>query len=274
MYFEVIFTGELRAGFVRRRGIEVLAEHFSLDFRQIKHLLAGACPVVKRSLERDQAERIVKALWSGGWHSELRQGGSVLLRTNQLHGQEAPNAAAGMITKISADSSISLRLPASWQLCDGLNPRAVFQAGDHRSKQYVVVLRQQRQELPEDVSLAEYSSAQLHQSCVKVNRGDILSDPEPLDGTVYPAYVAQLHAELDRVAIRYFIVFLQWQKWYYTVFLWCESKDFWSSVDLFEQVGRTIHMQSTQMNQECFSEPELAWATQGADGIESVREAY
>ncbi|SEA23433.1 hypothetical protein [Microbulbifer marinus] len=242
MYFDVVFTGELRTGVARRRGIEALARLFSLDFRQIKYLLSGACPVVKRVRERHQADRIVKALWGGGWHSELRQGDSILLRTNQLHGQGEPNAAAGMITAISADSSISLQLPASWQVCGGLNPHAILQAGDHGSRQYVVVLRQDRQELPEGLSLADYSAAQLHQCCTRVRGGDILSDPVPLEGAAYPTLVAQLHAELGGVSIRYFIGCLQWQQWYYTTYLWCESQDFRNSADLFEQVVRRIHM--------------------------------
>lgn len=257
MYFEIVFTGELRPGFVRRQGIDALARVFSLDFRQIKHLLSGARPVVKRVRERHQAERIVNALWNGGWHSELQQGECTLLRTNQLHGQEVPNAAAGKITKISADSSISLQLPASWKMCEDLNPHALLQAGDHDAQQYVVVLRQERLGLPEDLRLADYCAAQLHQCRTKVSGGEILRDPVPLEGAAYPTCVAQLLAEQDGVAIRYFIGCLQWQQWYYTTYLWCESRSFRDSADMFELIVRGMRIESTQLEQNGVCEPEF-----------------
>lgn len=247
MDFEVVFTGALRDGFNRRRGIEMLASQFSLDFKQIKHLLSGARPVVKRVRERHQAERVVKALWNGGWHSQLHQGEQLLLCTSQTHGPGEPNAATGMIKQISADSSISLQMPETWQICDGLNPHALLQVGDRDAHHYAVVLKQARGELPERLDLAQYSAAQLNQCVAKVTAGDVSSERVPIEGATYPTLVSQMSAELNGVTIGYTIACLQWEQWFYTIFLWCENRDFTASEAVFLQVVQGFRVESSQV---------------------------
>lgn len=246
MHFQVVFTGALRDGFSRRQGIETLAKQFSLDFQQIKHLLSGVRPVVKRTRDRQQAERFVEALWNGGWHSELHQGEKVLMCTNQSLGHEEPVVAAGMVRRVSADSSISLQLPESWQICTELNPHALFQAGDRDSHKYVVVLRQSSQGLPENLELADYCAAQLKQCVAKVVAGEVLSESARLNDSELPAYVAKMAADLNGVAINYIIGCLQWRQWFYTIFLWCEERDFEQEEELFLNLVRGFRIESEQ----------------------------
>ncbi|SHF77937.1 hypothetical protein SAMN04487965_2681 [Microbulbifer donghaiensis] len=243
MYFEVVFTGVLRDGFTRRRGIEALANQFSLDFHQIKRLLSGARCIVKRTQDRHRAERIVNTLWDGGWHSELYQGDRILWCSSQSQGEGAPLVRAGMIRSFSADSSISLSLPASWQTCDDLNPHALFQRGDRLSHQYVVVLRQDKAELPKTLTLTDYSAAQLQQCYAKVSAGQIHGEPVPLGNSTYATYTVQLSAELGNVPIRYLLGCVGDKSWYYTIFLWCEARVFAGKLRLFEQLIRDFRIE-------------------------------
>lgn len=256
MYFEVVFTGVLRDGFSRRQGIETLVNQFSLDFHQIKHLLSGARCVVKRAQNRHQAERIVNTLWDGGWHSELQQGDRILWCTSQSQGQEAPRARAGMIRSFSADSSISLPLPASWQICDDLNSLALLQAGDRLCHQYAVVLRQAKADLPKALTLADYSVAQLYQCHAKVSAGKINGEPAPLGNAIYATYVAQLAAELGDVPVRYLFACVDAESWYYTIFLWCEDRNFDENLGLFEDLIRGFRIESVSPNYVAQHQPE------------------
>ena len=69
--YTVYFTAQLRDGFKRSDAIRMLGETFSLDLERVKQLLSTAPKAVKREVAKPQANKIIQALWQGGWHSEL-----------------------------------------------------------------------------------------------------------------------------------------------------------------------------------------------------------
>lgn len=240
MSFRVVFTGSLREGFTRRRGIEALHKQFSLGFDQVKYLLSGSNRVVKSVRDRNQAERIVRALWNGGWHSELHQEGRVIFRSTA--GDSATASADGdasqaeMPRHYSVDSSVSVCLPTSWQALSDLNSNAVLQAGDREKHQYIVVLKQSREGLPPALTLLDYSAAQLEQCITRVNGGELLSSPAPVVHGELSACAAEMSAQLNGVLIHYLVVIFLSQRDFYSVFIWCDQKTFDQQRSLFNRV--------------------------------------
>ncbi|WP_250460133.1 hypothetical protein [Microbulbifer litoralis] len=227
MSFRVVFTGELREGFSRRRGIESLAQRFNLGFEEIKRLLTGNRQTVKSADSRQQAERIVRALWGGGWHSELVRNGRVLFRTNRPERADAPTGEVDSRQTLTAvDGSFSVSVPAGWQYCEDLNPQALLQVGDARNHHYLMALAQSVAELPETLALADYCDAQLQQCVDKVADGRLCAPAAPLLECRLPAYAGEIAALLGEVEIRYLIACLQSADRFYTLFLWCEREAF------------------------------------------------
>lgn len=226
MSFRVVFTGELREGFSRRRGIETLAQRFNLGFEEIRRLLAGNRATVKASDSRQQAEKIVRALWSGGWHSELLRGDRTVFRTNRTRPDRDGTKPAEPEVLWAADGSFSVPLPGGWQHCEGLNPEALLQAGDSQNHRYLVALGQPVAELSEILTLADYCDAQLQQCIDKVAGGRLCAAPAPLLECELPAYAGEMVALVGGVEVQYLIACLQSEARFYTLFLWCEREDF------------------------------------------------
>lgn len=235
MSFLVVFTGELREGFSRRRGIEALAQRFNLGFEEIKRLLAGNRQTVKRVSSREQAEKVVHSLWSGGWHSELLEDGRVVFRTDRPE-QEPLQTAAEDDSLPASDDSFSVRLPDDWQQCEGLNPQALLQAGDLQRHRYLVVLKQPAGELPRALALSDYCAAQLQQCIEKVREGRLCSEPQPLLEARLPAYAGEMIALVGEVEIQYLVASLQSDDCFYTLFLWCERGEFEGQRESFSEI--------------------------------------
>lgn len=236
MSFQVIFTGSLRDGFNRRRGIESLHKQFSLGFDQIKRLLAGAHQVVKCVDDRRQAERVVRALWSGGWHSELHLDDRVVFRTSEPRRRENEDTVAGMFRQWSDDSAVSICVPESWQQCTDLNPHAMLQAGNRNDHHYMVVLKQAREGLPPALTLQDYSAAQLQQCVDKVVFGRVTSGPSVIGHSGLPACTAEMCAQMNGVSVHYLVASFQCEQCFYTVFLWCDQREFQVQKPVFMQM--------------------------------------
>ncbi|WP_346838547.1 hypothetical protein [Microbulbifer sp. SAOS-129_SWC] len=227
MNFLVVFTGELRDGFDRRQSIALLAQQFSLDFEQVKRLLSGRRPVVKSAPKRNQAERVIRALWRSGWHAEVRHGERTIYRTTEKAPiTEAVTARADTGTRRLADGGVAVEAPKSWQLCEGLNVHAVLQAGCPQKDHYLVVLRQSRQELPQTLSLQDYCRAQLQQCVDTVAVGELLRQPVEIAHTLERAFCGEMTAQLDGVDVRYLIAGIECDNWFYSLFLWCGAQEF------------------------------------------------
>ncbi|MFC6634132.1 hypothetical protein [Microbulbifer taiwanensis] len=222
MSYEVVFTGALRDGFSRRQGIEFLGRQFALGFAQIKHLLSGARRVVKRVPEREKAERVIRELWRGGWHAELQLGDRVLYRTDQSQDLNIEEAE----TNRHSNSRVSICLPPSWKPCSDLNPNAVFQAGERDRHHYIVILQQPRRDLPTSLSLANYGAAQLQQCLARVSAGQVVSGPEATEHVQGPACISEMSAQLNGPSIQYLVAHFQCPEYFYTIFLWCEQREF------------------------------------------------
>lgn len=236
MSFEVVFTGALRDGFSRRQGIDTLCHKFGLDFGQVKSLLCGSRRVVKRAGERRQAEKIVRALWDGGWHSELLLDNRVVFRTGEARHRGRAAAGPDMVRHYSADSTMSLYVPRSWQPCTDLNPCALLQAGDRERHHYVVILKQARRELPPALTLSAYAAGQLQQCVSRVSAGQLLSGPATGRHEQLPLCTAEMSAQLDGTAIRYRIAHFQCEQNFYTIFLWCDGRDFAQQRSIFSRI--------------------------------------
>lgn len=241
MSFRVIFTGSLRDGFNRRRGIESLGKQFALGFDQIKYLLSGAHRVVKCVEDRRQAERIVKALWDGGWHTELHLDNRVVFRTNQVQKPSFQDPGLGLVGPSlvrvrGRDSPVSAVIPESWQPCTDLNPNAVLQVGDRNAHHYMIVLMQAREELPAGLALPDYSVAQLQQCLARLASGRLLSGPEMVEHGDSPACTSEISARLDTTAIQYLVAHFQCERYFHTLFLWCSQREFPQQKPLFQRM--------------------------------------
>ncbi|MCX2780336.1 hypothetical protein [Microbulbifer thermotolerans] len=228
MSFEIVFTGVLREGFSRRQGIDTLCHRFGLNFEQVKRLLSGSRQVIKRVEKRQQADEVMYTLWQGGWNTELLLDNCVIFRSEV--------AQTCLKRQYSSDQAVSIGLPDVWQCRDDLNPRAVLQAGDGDRHQYVVILKQARQELPPALTLPSYATAQLQQCLARVEEGQLLSGPSPSESETLPLYVSEMSAKLDGTSIHYIVAHFQSQHNFYAIFLWCEGNTFDEQRKLFSQI--------------------------------------
>lgn len=226
MTFQVVFTGMPRDGFSRRQAIASLAKRFGLDFEQLKRLLAGNPKVVKCVGDRGRAETLIRTLWQLGWHAELRVDGRVISRTGGGPAQRSVAEVAGTMRVVAENGDITVEIPRSWQICEGLNVQAVLQAGNVEADHYLIVLRQARRDLPVALDLVDYFAAQLQQCVAKVVDGTVLQAPVPMDHKRGPAYIAEMSAQLDGVSVRYLVAGLQCKSGFYTLFLWCNESEF------------------------------------------------
>lgn len=270
MSYEVVFTGELREGFSRRQGIDTLCHQFSLNFEQVKSLLSGGRRVIKKADELSRAERIIKLLWEGGWQAELYRGADLVLRMGEMQGQLEGGAEEGgtrssatevdagteegggpdMVNHSSADSAVSIAAPASWQLCSDLNPNALLQLGCRESHHYMVVLRQARAELPGGLSLEQYAAAQLQECAARVSAGALLSGPEEIDHPLQRARASEMAAQLGEVSIQYLIAHFQGVDNFYTLFLWCDQREFEMQKPVFNRVVSSLSVKDSPNREE------------------------
>lgn len=239
--FQVFFTGNLRAGMVRREAISLLADRFRLDFQQIKHLLSPGGSVVKRCAGREEADKLVRAFARAGWEAEVREANT------DGRGREE-KAALSAIT--STDKSCVLRVPAHWGEMKGLNGGAIIQVGSLVQNEFCVVLSQQVS-LPEtDASIADYCSAQLQQCAQQVSRGAVTQAATKLSSEDGTGYFGEITAEIDSVPVAYLVACSRYGNRVYTQFLWCELREYRHKKALLRKIVTSFRAVSLAQDRE------------------------
>ncbi|WP_299580761.1 hypothetical protein [uncultured Microbulbifer sp.] len=220
MSYIVVFTGEIRAHFERRRAIAALGSEFGFSFTQIKALMASSHSQLKKTDDRAEACRFIQMLWMGGWHSRLYLDSELIHCTRESvesGGAEFPV----VLDKLhSRDSRLSLCAPRSWALCDYLNSNAEIQAGNTDLNRYLIVLAQERSELPPSLTLTDYAHAQMQQCLSKVTSGRVVNGPEALRREWQAGLLYEMRADVGDESVQYMVAFFQGEERFYTLFLW------------------------------------------------------
>ncbi|WP_444945817.1 hypothetical protein ACJJIP_19335 [Microbulbifer sp. VTAC004] len=240
MSYVVVFTGEIRKLYERRRAIAALDSDFGFSFSQIKALMASSRSRLKKTDDRAEACRFMHKLWNSGWHSQL------YLDVELLHCTKASSESGGselpvVLGKLhSTDPGISVSAPRSWSSCDNLNPGAVIQAGNVEANRYLIVLAQNRSELPTELTLADYGEAQMKQCLEKVAGGERLSGPDPVEHSWQTGLLYEMSANIGQDSVQYLVAFFQNSQSFYTLFLWTDLQSFTQSKVEFIQVVATF----------------------------------
>ncbi|WP_226665403.1 hypothetical protein [Microbulbifer aggregans] len=244
MAFQVVFTGCARDGIDRREGIKQLSERFKLNFTQINRLLISGRSVIKKVEDRSSGERLLLKLWESGWHAELISGRDVIVET--LGWTDAPATSSSNAKEHVCEENVdgpeeivvtgmgcSAVVPAGWSALEDLNSGAVLQAGDLNSNQFLVVLRQKLTEISPNTDLSDYCSAQLAQCAERVPKADIAAPAKSVGRGDAAGEYGEVTAEVGGVAVHYLIACVNSGGCIYTLFLWCERKDFQALRDVF-----------------------------------------
>ncbi|MFV8783884.1 hypothetical protein ACNKU7_15810 [Microbulbifer sp. SA54] len=237
MPFQVVFTGCARDDFDRREGIKHLSEKFKLSFQQINKLLASGKSVIKKVDDRHMADKLVTKLWNAGWHSEIRNDQEVILTTASWPEDAALTVHAGQGAETSVEAEqprnttlagedCSVVVPQSWSVLQDLNRSAVLQAGDLALNQYLVVLKQNASDIAVANGVEDYCAAQIAQCANRVSAAEILVRATPLDREDCMGAFGEVSAEVAGIAVQYLIACVKFGDTIYTMFLWCERKDF------------------------------------------------
>lgn len=245
-YYQVIFTGVLRRGISRRQGISQLAQRLGLDFDQIKRLLAAARPVVKRCTRQSEGERLVRAIWQAGWQSELMCNGNLLFDGENRFSPADEVEVEEVKTQIlfAEDRGCSVRVPASWLPFTDLNRSAVIQSGSLKDNQFLVVLSQQRVDLPAASTIGAYCGAQLKQCADRLGGSAVLTPATPLEEGIFPGYFGEITAEIDTVPVQYLVACLECGAQIYTLFLWCEKQEYQRRKRNFDRIVLSFHAEA------------------------------
>lgn len=264
----VYFTAQLRRGFKRSGAIRSLGDTFTLDMEQVKRLLQSAPKAVKRDVKKAQANQIIKALWQGGWHSELHCDGRLIYSTidekpntmaidaEAITPSTAPlpstqlqsglaEVASGLSEPVSKtvtvplkterllrlaapDQSCSVCIPERWEAMQQLNPNACLQAGCSQTDSYLVVIPQVKLAMNRPVSQQEYAEAVLESAIGWVEGGAIVAAATPQKQLQFPAVTGEFEGVVGDHRVHYLISVYEGQSSFYACYLW-------SAADSFEQ---------------------------------------
>ncbi|BBM01002.1 hypothetical protein [Microbulbifer sp. GL-2] len=243
MSYVVVFTGEIRKHFERRRAIAALGSEFGFSFSQIKALMASSRSQLKKSSDRADVCRFMHKLWNSGWHSQLFIDVELLHCTRVSSESGEPELPVVLGKLHTTDPDISISAPRSWHSCDNLNPSAVIQAGNIEANRYLIVLAQDRSELPAELTLADYGEAQMKQCLGKVAGGELLYGPELIERAWQTGILYEMRANIGRDSVQYLVAFFQSTQSFYTLFLWTDLQGFTQSKTEFIQVVATFQSQ-------------------------------
>lgn len=252
--YAVYFTAQLRGGFKRSDAIRSLGDTFALDLERVKDLLSSAPKVVKRGVAKPQAYKVIKALWQGGWHSELHHNGSKIYSTEDIQATtgaaaeslplakpakaeeegaarkspSTPTRSERLLRLAATDQSCSVCIPDRWQAMGQLNRNACLQAGCNDSDSYLVIIPQLKVAINRQVSQQEYTEAVLESAVGWVEEGGIVA-PATLES---PVELAAVSGEIEGIVgenrVHYLISVYEGQDSFFACYLW-------STADLFER---------------------------------------
>lgn len=271
--YTVYFTAQLRSGFKRSSAIRSLGDTFSLDIEQVKRLLQSAPKAVKRDVKKAQANQIIKALWQGGWHSELHRDGNLIYSTQDAKPNAAameaeaitPSNAQGfndqlqtelaeatptaspiaeeksttirterLLRLAASDQSCSVCIPERWQAMEQLNPNACLQAGCASSDSYLVVIPQVKLEINRQVSLLQYTQAVLESAIGWVDGGGIVQVAKAQKQLAFNAAAGEIAGVVGDHRVHYLITVYEGSDSFYACYLWSSEDNFTQQKPLFQ----------------------------------------
>ncbi|QFT53208.1 hypothetical protein [Microbulbifer sp. THAF38] len=240
MSYIVVFTGEIRTHFERRKAIAALGGEFGLSFSQIKALMASSRSQLKKTVDRAEASRFIQKLWNAGWHSRLYLD-SELIHCSKTSVENGGSPLPVVMDKLHCgDPQLLLCAPRNWVPCDNLNPNAEIQVGNTDLNRYLIVLAQKRSELPVTLSLTDYADAQMQQCLAKVSDGQLVSGPKVLEREWQTGLLYEMCANVGNDSVQYMVAFFQGKMSFYTLFLWTSLQSFAQAKVEFIQIVATF----------------------------------
>ncbi|WP_445363023.1 hypothetical protein ACJJIQ_21800 [Microbulbifer sp. ANSA003] len=225
MSYGIIFTGEKRSSVERRYAIAALGREFGLNFSQIKGLLTGVKSQIKSTDDRGEARQLVNKFWLAGWHTQLYQNDQLIHCTAKSSNYGESPLPPTLTFLEDKEGTISIGVPSGWQKFDSLNREAVIQAGSPELSRYLIVLRQERSQLPQGLLLDHFGKAQIQQCLTRVENGVLISGPEVLRGGNHSGHIYEMSADITETPVHYLVTFFQCQDSFYSVFLWSSIQD-------------------------------------------------
>ncbi|WHI44529.1 hypothetical protein ACJJIW_04790 [Microbulbifer sp. JMSA004] len=245
MSYGIVFTGEIRSSVERRYAIAALGREFGLGFSQIKGLLTGTKSQIKITDDRVEACQLMQKFWEAGWHTQLNLDDHLIhctAKSSNCGGSPLPPALEFMG---NAAGTISIGIPVGWQKFDNLNGEAVIQAGNPELNRYLIVLKQDRSQLPQELSVDHFGKAQIEQCLTRVDNGALISGPEPLISNTQNGHIYEMSAEVTKTPVRYLVTFFECQDSFYSVFLWSSLENFENSRSEFLHIFATFKVMTS-----------------------------
>lgn len=258
--YTVYFTAQLREGFKRSDAIRILGETFALDLVRVKQLLEAAPKAVKRNVAKPQANNIVKALWKGGWHSELYLDDRKVYSTADATAavatqppvethqtelrQDSPASRSERLLRLAAaDQSCSLCVPERWQAMQQLNPNACMQAGCTDTDSYLVVIPQIKAAINRQVALHEYAEAVLESAVGWVENGGVVVAAKAQQQLSLTAVLGEIEGMVDGNRVHYLISVYESGDSFYACYLWSAAGSFDQQRPLFQAILASFRFQ-------------------------------
>ncbi|AWF79614.1 hypothetical protein BTJ40_01515 [Microbulbifer sp. A4B17] len=244
MSYGIVFTGEIRDSVERRYAIAALGREFGLGFSQIKGLLTGAKSQIKTTDDRREACQLMKKFWEAGWHTQLCLNDQPIHCTEKSSNYGDPPLPPALEFLENREGTISIGIPIGWREFDNLNREAVIQAGSAELSRYLIVLRQDRSQLPQGLSVDHFGKAQIQQCLARVENGALVSGPDPLISNIQNGHIYEMSADITKTPVRYLVTFFQCQHSFYSVFLWSSLESFEKSRSEFLHIFATFKVMS------------------------------
>ncbi|MEK6281399.1 MAG: hypothetical protein AABN95_13685 [Acidobacteriota bacterium] len=145
----------------------------------------------------------------------------------------------GPFTLTSSDSKTQLTLPGGWREEKQLNDIAVLQAAHSFEEMYIVVVRANKQDYADDITLKDF---------VELTRTDVianLQEPQSTDPVAtkvadYPAMEYRLDGIVDKIKIRYIYTVVERSNYYYQIITWTLPSHFDRNQTTLRQVTQSF----------------------------------
>lgn len=251
--FRVIFTAKLRPEANRHSALNTLNKVFKLKKSQIQALLKCAPTPIKKSLTEDQATKLSEALWKAGWlceveeyenapHLDVNEGeAQKTLKPNLRTIDSDPEKKLKRI--VSENNDCSICVPVAWETMSNLNLNACIQSGSKASECYLIVIRQAKSELGDDISLERYASAVTHTGAKGIQDGIVVNEPKlkAIRGTKYA--VSEMRGIVATTQVYYSIAIYENDIFFYTLYFWCSVASYPQRKASFELLAGSFHLQ-------------------------------
>ena len=251
--FRVIFTAKLRPEANRHSALSTLNKVFKLQKQQIQALLQCAPTPIKQSLTEEQANKLSQALWKAGWQSEVEEYEAPYPSAKSVENDEKaskpnlrtidsdPEKKLKRVT--SDDNDCSICVPVAWEEMSNLNLNACIQAGSKSNECYLIVIRQSKSELGDDIALERYASAVTHTGAKGIQEGIVTNEPKvkTIRGAKYA--LSEMRGVVANTQVYYSIAAYENDVAFYTVYFWCSVASYPQRKNSFELLASSFHLQ-------------------------------